>query len=43
MKKMVNKKEYRKAKREAELKKCKEWSERYFGKYENGRWEILPF
>lgn len=38
MKKMVNKKAYRKAKKEAELKRCKEWSEYYFGG--NGK---LPF
>lgn len=37
-KKMVNKKEYRKTKREQELKKCAEWSNYYFGG--NGK---IPF
>ena len=43
MKKMVNKKAYRKAKKEAELEKCKKSSEYHFGRCVNGKWEVLPF
>ena len=43
MEKMVNKKAYRKAKREAELEKCRKSSEYLFGRCVNGKWEVLPF
>ena len=43
MKKMVNKKAYRKAKREAELQRCIKSSEHLFGRCVNGKWEVLPF
>ena len=43
MKKLVNKKAYRKAKKEKELEMCKKSSEYHFGSFVNGKWEVLPF